>query len=791
MQTHFFKIVFRNLWRYKGYALINIIGMGIGIAAMVWGYQDYRYTFSYDDFHKDRDNVYRGVTYKKDAEGLEGIFPMAVVQQVKNDFPGIKDVARLDSRRMNIKYDTSDAFSEIVHFTDPEFFNLFNFPLVIGNNNINDRNTVLITEKTAKKYFGNQNPIGKVLSFYAGESYAMPLTVRGVLLDIPPNSTIRFDFLTNFDNQLKSDGSKIQPHNWAWLLDAAFFSIPDAATADRLEKQMNKYLPLQNKAKEDWKVTGFKFISIRQNAAWRDVVSANNLYKRPDDASGYGPLVLAFLIFLSSCLNFSNTTIARANKRLKEIGMRKVMGSTHGQLIRRLLMECAIIVIASILLSVLFNIWWLPQFNQMIEGVNVQADYFHDKNLLVFLFCILVGTTLLAGAYPAFYISGFNATKIFRGSVKFGGSNLFSRLMLGLQLSIAIITVIAGIAFARNSAFQRNYDYGYAIDNTIGIPFSDSSIYPALKNEIAALPGVTALAGSRNHIGFGYSKKMSEAEGMKKEIDYLEVGKDYPKTMQLKIAAGRGFEPDMESDYKNALLISQKTAAIYGWKDEEALGKKIHVDSMTYSVIGILKDFQSNTLFEPLDPVAMKLTKESRFRFLIVQAKPKDLVNVFSKTKEAWKKLYPLKPFAGFYQDEVKAETYQTSNSISKIFSWFAILSILLTATGLFALVSLTALKKMKEIALRKVVGASPRHILILINKGYFWIFIVAAILGCYGGWALTKLLLDLIFKINAGVGISSVVWSVIVLFIITTVTSGIKVWQAVRTNPVKLLRTE
>jgi ABC-type antimicrobial peptide transport system permease subunit len=278
---------------------------------------------------------------------------------------------------------------------------------------------------------------------------------------------------------------------------------------------------------------------------------------------------------------------------------------------------------------------------------------------------------------------------------------------------------------------------------------------------------------------------------MKKEVEYMEVGRDYLKTMQLKMVAGRGFDGNMESDYTNALLISQKMAAVYGWKDTEALSKQIYIDSTAYSVIGVLKDFQSNTLFEPVEPVAMKLAKESRFQFLIVQAKPKDLTTVFLKAKDAWKRLYPTKPFDGFYQNRVKAEAYDTSKSIAKIFSWFAIVSILLTATGLFALVSLTALKKMKEIALRKVVGASPHHILVLINKGYFWVFMVATIFGCYGGWALTKLLLDMIFKINAGVGPRSVIGSALVLFIIAAVTSGIKVWQAVRTNPVKLLRAE
>jgi len=765
--------------------------MGIGIAAMVWGYQTYKYSFSFDNFHKDQDNVYRALTYKKGADGLKGMFPAAAVQSAKTDFAGIKEAVRFGGRGMNIKYKNGDAFSELVHFTDPAFFKLFNFPLVAGDNNISDRSAVFITQATAKKYFGNQDPIGKVLTLYAGETYALPLTVRGVLKDVPVNSTIRFGMITDFDNELTADGKKIAPDDWNGFVDAAYFYIPDRADVPRLERQLTKYLPLQNKAREDAKVSAFKLVTLRQNAQWNDVVSDNNLYRRPDDAATYGGLALAVLIFISACLNFSNTTVARANKRLKEIGMRKVMGGTHVQLMWQLLLECSIIVFASILLSVIFNFWWLPAFNQMFNGIDVQANYLHDSNLLLFMGSMLIGTTLLAGAYPAFYLSRFKPTAIFRGSVKFGGSNLFSRLMLGLQLTIAIITVIAGIAFARNGAFQRDFDYGYSIENTVGVMLNDTTAYAALKNKLSAVPKITALSGARHHIGFGWLNAVAETEGTKKEIKFLEVGREYPSAMQLKIAAGRGFNPNMESDYTHALLITEKMAAVYGWNKSQALGKQVHIDKTDYSVVGVLKDFQFATLFDPLQPVAIKLCKESQFQFLIVQAKPQDLTEVYSEVKDAWKSLYPMKPFNGFYQNQVKAEAYRTTNNIATIFFWFAILSILLTATGLFALVSLTALKKMKEIAVRKVVGAKPGHILVLINKGYFWIFIISAIVGCCGGWSLSKLLLDSIFKINAGIQINSLIGSVIVLFVVTAITSGIKVWQAVRANPVKLLRTE
>jgi putative ABC transport system permease protein len=791
MFKNLFKIILRNLWRYKSYTLINIVGMAIGIAAMVWGYQTYKYSYSFDNFHKDRDHVYRALTYKKDADGLKGIVPMTPVLQAQLDFSGIKEAVRWDSRGASVKYDKSDAFAEQVHFTDPAFFDLFNFPLVAGSNSITDHASVLITQKVAKKYFGDQDAIGKTIILYAGETYAMPLKVTGVLKDVPVNSTIRFEFITQFDNQLKGDGSKIATDDPTWLIDAAFFRIPDPANAARLEKEMNRYLAVQNKAREDWKVSAFKFVSLRKAASLGNAIGSNSLFRKPDDSATFGPMVLAFLIFLSACLNFSNTTVARANRRLKEIGMRKVMGSTHAQLIRQLLLECSVIVIAAILLSIVMNNWWLPVFNQMFGEIDVRADYWKDTSLLVFLACMLAGATLLAGAYPAFYVSRFNPTTIFRGSVKFGGTNLFSRLMLGLQLSIAIITVIAGIAFARNSEYQRNYDFGYSMENTLGITFSDSASFIPLKNEMAKIPEVKSLSGTRHHIAFSFRNAIAESEEMKKETDFLEVGRDYVRTMQLKLVAGRDFDPVSEADYDNALLITEKLAAQFGWKEKEALGKRIFIDSANFSVVGILKDFHPDYLFNTLEPVAMKLAKESRFQFLIMQAKPEDLTMVYRKAQDAWKRLFPLKPFNGFYQNQITAEAFETSKNIAIIFKWFAVVCILLTATGLFALVSLTTLKKTKEIALRKVVGAAPHHIMLLINKSYFWIFLISAVVGCYGGYALTKLLLDMIFKINAGVGSGALIGSVAALFIIAAFVTGIKVWQAVRTNPVKMLRTE
>jgi putative ABC transport system permease protein len=791
MYLNLFKIILRNIWKYRTYSIINLVGMGIGIAALIWAFVLHQFAFSFDDFHKEKHTVYRTLVTKKNAEGLRGLAPMPLVAHVKNDFAGVTNAARWDSRGLSVTAGSGTVFTENVHFTDPGFFTMFQFPLVSGNHNFKDNNTVLITEKTAKKYFGNQNAVGKTLTFYAGETYALPLTVTGVLKNVPSNSTIHFELIANFDNYLNTDGSKMAADNWGWFMNAAFFQIPDAANASRIQAAMNKYNPLQNNARNDWQVAAYKLVSIADIATWSNVLETNSLYERPNNSAAYGTIVLAILIFLSACLNFSNTTVARANRRLKEIGIRKVLGSTYAQLMRQLLFESAAIMLAAIVLAMLINTWWLPIFNAMFGNIQLQANYLTNAPLQLFLLLVLAIATVMAGAYPAFYVSRFNATAIFRGNVRFGGSNIFSRLMLGLQLCIAIITVIAGIAFANNASFQQHFNYGYNVQNTIGMGFSDSASYTILKNEMSKLPGVKALSGTRNHIYFDFRVPAAEAEGIKKEIRFLEVGDTYTQTMQIGLSKGRFFNGSREADYKDALLITQKMVAEYGWTEEQALGKKLTIDSAAYTVCGVVKDFHMGSFFQPLVPVALKLGRPNRYRFLILHADAKDISNVYAKASDTWHRLFPLKPFDGFYQNEVAMKSYKITTNIAIIFQWFAAVSILLTATGLFALVSLTTLKKMKEIALRRVAGASPQHILLLINKSYVWIFVIAAMLGCAGGWALSELLLNLIFEINAGVTAAAPIYAVIALFTITFAITGFKVAQAVRSNPVKLLRTE
>lgn len=785
------KVVFRNLWKYKSYTLINIIGLGLGIAALVWGYLNYRFSFSFDNFHPDIENVYRVVTKKDGANLVQGIVPMPVALHAKNDLPGIAATVRLDGETMNVKGAKPETFSEFVQFADTGFFSLFNFPLLYGDNKLANKDAVLISESVAKKYFGSERAIGKVLQFYAGKPHERLLTVTGVLKDAPPNSSIQPGFLTHFENLLKSDGAVVVNDDWRWFANAIFFKIPNRADAAEIEKKLAQYVPIQNKLRQDWKASGFQLLSLKQHAKDNILIDSNGLKIRPEDASAYGPIVLSFLLLLSACLNFANTTIARANQKLKEIGVRKVMGGTRQQLMIQLLMECAGIVIIAICLSALINLWWLPAYNKMFVYLQIEADYLHDHALQLFLLAALLFTTILAGAYPAGYITAFNPSGIFRGNVKFGGQNIFSRVMLGLQISIAIITVIAGIAFANNAEFQRNFDYGYHLDRTLNIAIPDKTTYTALRSEMVSLPEVTGISGARFQLGIDYRSRILEAKGEKNEVRYLEVGDEYLEVMGLKLFAGRGFNKGTTMDYANAVLITQKAAALYGWKDKEALNQQVKIDSVACIVVGILKDFHPDQLFDPLEAVAIRLAEPDQYRHLVIQANTADLTRVHDKAKVAWQKLFPLVPFNAYYQSEMKAEGQKISSNVASIFGWFSLVSIMLTITGLFALVSLTILKRTKEIAIRKIAGASTQNILALISKGYLFIFVFAAMFGAAAGWFLTKVLLDLIFKINNGINGAALVWAVMSLLTIAAFIAGAKVWQSARANPVNMLRSE
>ncbi|MEP7322644.1 MAG: ABC transporter permease [Saprospiraceae bacterium] len=788
MNLNSIKILFRTLWSGKLYTLINIVGLAIGITAIVWAYQDYRFAMSFNNFHKDSEHIFRVITKNEGSQRYNGYCPLPLALTAKQEFSTIKQTLRIEGLYTAIKGNQEETFSSYIHFTDPAFFDFFNFPLIEGSNDLKDRSSVLLTQSEAKKFFGTTDPIGQTLLLYAGETYQQTMVVKGILKDAPVNSSIQFNILTNLENYLKGDGTPLKSDDWSWMADVLFLKLSNAQDAGRLAEDFKKYLPLQYNARKDIKIKEFVIEPLSMVATHDEDMGSDGLNSRPNASAIYGPMALAILILLSACLNFANTTVARSNRRLKEMGVRKVLGGTKSQLILQQLAECLGIVILSVLLSMLMNTWWIPKFNSMFNGIKLDAHYFQDPGLLKFILIIPVIVTILAGIYPAYYISRYNATQIFRGGIKLGGSNLFSRLLLGLQIMIAFITVTAGFAFARNSKFQRDYDFGFNQKNIIGINLS-SSVYVPFRDALSQIPGIQATAGSKGHLGFSWRNLPIESEGVKKEINYFEIGEHYLDVMGMKLTQGRGFNEENESDIKKSIIVSEQLCAAYGWKPEAAIGKQMQLDTLMLTVIGVAKDIYMGGFFNRTEPPVYCQGPLAGYRTLIVKTDPTAIKSVHDQIKAKWTALYPLKPFNSFYQDMVAAEAQDVNNSIATIFLWFAIISVLFTATGMFALISLTILKKNREIAIRRVVGASMKDIVAVINNSYLLIFIISSFLGIFAGKALTKLLMDLIFKINIGVNMTTIAQSFVGICLLILLVIGIKIFQVGKMKPASVLK--
>ncbi|MCO6491381.1 MAG: ABC transporter permease [Phaeodactylibacter sp.] len=790
MLHNYFKIALRNIWKNKLYFGINVMGLGIALACSVIAYLNYAFDQSFDAFHQKRDRICR-VNMIRQSNGVEyGLAPLPLGPAAAQDIPGIRSCVRVEYQQAAVKRGET-VLSESIQYTDSGFFQLFGFSLRAGSYEaLSDRNKVLISEPVAKRYFGEENPIGKELVLHPGEPFQQILVVGAVLEERPMNSGIDYDLITHFDN-LQVNGQKQAPDDWSFLTALTFFELegtrPPAAIAGELN---DKYLGLHNQHIDRLKASSYVLEPFADSAhrAARGEVRGNYLRQSLPVSAVWGPILLAVLLLLTACLNFTNTAISAAGRRLREMGIRKVMGGTRQQLIGQLLGENFLVSLLALLVGLGLVEVLLPPYNRMWPYLYLEANYLSDGPLLAFLAFILVVTALLGGAYPAFYISGFRPSAILRGKLRFGGSNLFTRILMGVQVMIALMAVLTGLSFARNAAFQENMDRGYNRHGLLGCRLDNAAEFNRLEQALQRNPKVEKMAGAANHLGYSLRGKDLEARGEKYDILYMGVGKDYLEMMDIKMAEGRSFREELESDNR-AMLVNERLVLEFGW--EQPIGQQVVMDSATYTVVGIVRDFVQQSAFNPVAPLALTRVEPEDYQFLMVRARAENLLALEKELRAEWARLFPLKAYRGFFQDEILAEEVVVSNNIKWMLLFQALVTILLSMTGLFAMVSLNVLKRLKEIAIRRIVGAQARHIAYLINKNYLWIFAVAAILGTVGGAFLSWKLMDSIFAIHAGLHSGLMAGAALGVVLLTVGTISLKVWGVLRVNPAEILRKE
>jgi len=791
MLKSYILVTFRNLWKNKIFTLINIFGLGIALAVCIVAFFNHMFNYNFDRTHENFDEIYR-ITCFRDMQGREqeyGIVPATLGLSIKNDIPGIERAARLMRSGSPVKMGT-DLFPAQISYVDPAFFDMFTYPAVLGDvKTVSDQANVLLSQKMAEKLFGKEYAVGKTISIINDVGKEFAYKVSAVIRDMPYNSSFQFDIYTHFDNFLQM--WNVKDTDWKSWANGLFIQVPDKARLSSISAEMKNYLPVQNKAREDFKLNRFNLVPLDDVGE-----SSRNIWSSGFNASLHpaaliAPTVMALFILLIACFNFANTSIAIFSKRLKEIGLRKTFGGHRRQLVTQFMLETLIICSFALFVGILVAEFLVPAYSSLWEYMSIKMTFSGHAFFWIFLCMLLLLTGFVSGVYPAIYVSSFNPVYVLKGSTPFRGSGKISSVLLTLQFSISVTALVMGIVFAKNAEFQNTIDLGYDKDNIIIVPVPQN-VFTLYRNEILANPKVQSAEGTSTHIGYGSYRRPVKDEQKQLEVDVFDIGADYARTMGLRLAEGRMFdESRSEADMSgNSIVVTKKMVNDFGWQN--AVGRSITLyDTTKLTIIGVVEDFYKSGVWQKIEPTMFRVVPKNRFGLLAVRVKQEDIPGVLEFLSEKWKSLSVNSIFGARAQDDLMEEGRKINNSIMKVNVFLAVIATILPLIGMYNLVSLDVIRRTKEVGIRKIQGAPVPLLIYLVSRKFLIILALSSAIGCVGGYYLSIMLLDSIWdafvKITAGIMIAAVM----IIFIATVSTIFMKISRAAMRNPVDSLRYE
>lgn len=789
MLQNYFKTAYRNLFRNLSYTIINVLGLGLAIGCCIVAFLINELDFEFDSSQPNTENVYR-INSRRVLEGrtqLWAIAPLPMGPAVKSEFASVSDMTRFMGSSVFVQHGDK-VFSEYVRYADSNFFDFFHFPLKYGDKEaFKDPSSIFITEEIATKYFGDEMPVGKQLSFRYSDSTSREFIIGGVVEKIPINSSIYFGVIANISNLLEVTGNS--DANWSSRsLPATFVRLHQNQNVQQTEAQLSKYLALHNEGWKNFELSNFYLQPFGEmKAASRDLYGSYTQEGLPPSML-VGTAVLGLLVLLLACFNFTNTSIAMSGKRMKEIGIRKTLGGMRSELIRQFMTENFILAMLALGAGLLFAEFLVPAYNALWP-LELDTQYLSNPQLLLFVIGVLLFTTFIAGSYPALYLSKFDPTIILKGNLKVGGTNAFTRVLLSLQFAIAILTLISAIVFTQNAQYQESVDLGYNGEGVIFIEVNNKSEFEIMKQEAEQYPHTQMVAGSQSHVGWSSGLNTLDVAGKKYEVRALRLGDNYLNTMGLKVLDGRDFRLDSEAERNNSVIVNETLVA--SLELANPLEERLKIGDQYWNIIGVVKDFMPHGLFTKVTPTIIRLSDPENYRFLSVKVNPEYTTEAYAFLHKTWQDNIPGKPFDGNYQEVTLEEEKRTNGNIRDIFLFLAALVLLLSATGLFAMVSLNILKRTKEISIRKVLGASVPQIMSLINREFIIILTAAAILGVPLGYWGADLLLGNIFTYYTDMNATAFLITTVMIALIAAITVGTKVYKAAMANPADNLRSE
>jgi putative ABC transport system permease protein len=788
MVKNYIKLALRNLAKNKLVSFINIFGLSaaIGVSIVVFSYVKWEYDI--DKVHVNRENIFlvMNIVERDGTEQIWGDSPVPIGAMLKQDYPQIESVVRIANKNMVFKYE-DQVFSEYTRFVDPDFMNMFTYPVKYGDiTSLEDKSRIIISSSISEKYFGEENPVGKQVTLNYGEDRVGTYFIGAVAEKFPETVSFKFSVLSNWQNKVDLF-AKEDTNDWKAFIGATFIQLRNVEDKATIEGGMSKYVSLQNQVEEDWPAKAYPlepFATLSANAYKYLGVIANG-----DEPTGRIILsTIATFLLILACFNYMNISIVSATKRLKEIGLRKSIGGSKKQLVKQFLLENMVLTVLALILGTLLGKFLFVHWFNELFTIGLEFNITESLDIWLFYLGMLIILGLASGAYPAFYIASFKPVDIFRGGLKLGGKNRFTKVFLTFQFVLSLLAIICGIIFVQNVEYQKNRDWGYSQDQTYVLQVPDGESYRMLKNEISQNPSVASVTGSANHVGKSHRLAVIDKDDKKYEVRRLDVGSDYIDAMGLRMVKGRDFNRELKTD-EQSVIVNETFVNNIGW--DKIIDNTFTFDSAEYSIIGIVEDYHYTSFWQVIEPAMLIMVDDDKFRFVLAEISGGTAVETTAYFEKVWKENLPDLPFNGFFQNTVFDNYFNNISGHGKLMVFTATLAIILSCLGLFGLVSLNVAAKKKDFSIRKVLGAGVWDITKGVNQQYIWILLIASVIGAPISYFVMVAMLDSIYKYHIPVEYSTVATGVIAIFVIAFLTVSALVVKVIRDNPVDALRTE
>ncbi len=795
MLKSYLKTAVRNLWRNKAFSIINIVGLGVGLAACMLIFLYAKDELSFDRFHKNRDQLYHITADFIKADGsIQRLTSTGDVPgpNFKRQIPEIKDFVRIQQNSFTIR-SGSEVFDQEAFDVDSTFFQLFSFPLLEGNpaTALKEPNSIVLSKDVAIKFFGNADALGQVLNLKINDTF-QPFVVRGIMKKFPINSSIQAEVLVpkNFFGSGKIDDS------WLNFFENTFVILTPGSNPVAVERKMaNVYNEdAAGQIKDMADKYGFKdkvvyhLQPLLKMHMSTDYAPDNGLKGASKPMYSYILTAIALFILLIACINFINLTVARSLKRAREVGIRKVVGGQRKQLMIQFLGESFILEFVAFMLAIGLVKAILPFFNE-VSGKALSFSYLFDAPLILGYIVIFLLTGVLAGFYPAFVLSGFNPVQSLYGRARLGGRNFLAKGLVVLQFTLATFLIIAALIVYAQFSYLTHFDLGYNDKNVavINAGFGDKSKLNVLETELLANPGVQGLTKDQG----GRWSTIAHINGDQQfQFDIRHVDENYLSLFHVPVVRGRNFSKEMVSDSAEHVLVNETFVKEAGWKNPIGQVVDFFYNNKKYTVIGVVKDFHWVALNEKLPSLLLSMNPQYPYNSLYIKLRGGESAGVLNYIQKTFTSLFPTVPYSYTFREDDNRAQYDSERKWKQIVTAGALITIFISCIGLFGLATLSAEKRRKEIGIRKVLGASVQGIVVRLSSDFVRLVLIAALIACPGAWWATHAWLKN-YPYHVAVNAWVFVYSVMVVLLVALFTISFQSIRAAIANPVKSLRVE